>query len=530
MSTSQGETQVAENEMATALPDNIQEFFPENVTEEDILEAIQGMNLGDYREMDYVYEQILSKISQVSQDRVTYFKLLSEFERYWVILAATDILSDMVIKDPGNGTPITVNMENEEYSKELKELFDTMNVSELIQDCLPDLILYGEYAYSIKSEPGHGIVSVDDPYVPGEITAMYRGGNPISYYRLPQVRSLRTGSNSGSSITNVMTGVREVPYNSIMYFQLHSTKKIKLRLDDESRKVVHSPQMKVGMSFFWPAIEQIQLLKFREVAEAAKDLSNLTRPTLVGVSVPSTDSGKKSAQFCQKFEKLLNSGVQDPTLKLSGSEGLINGLSRVMAGRYKCLPQFASGKGNANKLDLEDQIKDDSVSKEKIERNIDLICTILGIPPELLRNQERDKKENYKMYARLSKKVKAVQKSIIRTLKILCVHHLSVKYDDPDIAESDINIVLESATSIEDVDDAESLGYVIDNVRSVVDLADLIRRSGIMPADENGEYPSVLDPEELYKYVDQEFKSIGSKAGKIFFENFVNSSGGAKNE
>lgn len=524
MSTSQGETQDLE-QAASIVPEEMKEFFPEGVSDTDIMEALEDMNIGDYQKTEYVYEQVLSQISRVSQDRVTYFKLLSEFERYWFVLAATDILSDMIMKDNGSDVLITIELENEEYKKDLEDLFDNMSIPEMISDILPDLILYGEYAYKLKSEDGQGITSIDDPYVSGEISAMYRGGNPIAYYRLPQVRALRTGQQAG--VNNVMSGVKEVPYNSIMYFQLSSSKKVKLNLDEEARKVVHSPQMKVGMSFFWPAIEQLQLLKFREVAEAAKDLSNLTRPTLVGVSVPSTDSGKKSAQFCQKFEKLLNSGVQDPTLKLSGSDGLITGLSRVMAGRYKCLPQFASGKGNANKLDLENQIRDDGVSKEKIEKNIDLICTILGIPPEQLRNQERDKKENFKMYARLAKKVKSIQRSIVRTLKILAVHHLSVKYQDPNVSESDIDIILNSATSIEDVDDAESLGYVIDNVKNILDLADSIRQSGVIPLpgmDEEGNelpLPSVLDPEDLYKYLDSEFKSIGSKAGAIFIENFV---------
>lgn len=506
------------------------DFFG-GASEQDILEAFGSFNPDSYQKMDYVYDQILNKISRVSQDRVTYFKLLSEFERYYLILAINDILVDMVLKDSGNKVSLSATVykdsdgidekvENEEYTNDVRAFFEDFNLPDLVEIMLPDLLLYGEYAYALKSEEGKGVVSIDDPWVAGEVTALYRGANPIGYFRLPAVRALRKEQ---GAISSIMVNVKELPFNSVMHFQLGG-RKIKLNLDDDARRVVHSPQMKVGMSFFWPAIEQMQLLKFREISEAARDLSTLTRPTLVGVAVPATESGAKSAQFCQKFEKLLNSGVQDPTLKLQGTDGLITGLSRVMAGRYKVLPQFQSGKGQANKLDLEDQIRDDSASKAKINDNRDLICTILGIPPEAVSNQPNDLKDNYKMYARLSKKVKAIQRDITKTLKILCVHHLSLLHSDENVDEANIEIQLSSSTSIEDIDDAEAMGYVVDNIKSLIDLATSIRDSGIMGeevTDAEGNTkkpPNPISREKFLSYVMSEFKATGSKASTIFLD------------
>lgn len=518
-------------DLANNLLTSEQRDFFGGASEQDILEAFGGFDPNNYQKMDYVYDQILNKISRVSQDRVTYFKLLSEFERYYLVLAINDILVDMVLKDSGNKVSLGVTVykdsdgmdekvENEEYTSDIRTFFEDFNVADLIEGMLPDLLMYGEYAYALKSEEGKGVVSIDDPWVAGEVTALYRGANPIGYFRLPAVRALRKEQ---GAISSIMVNVKELPFNSVMHFQLGG-RKIKLNLDDDARRVVHSPQMKVGMSFFWPAIEQMQLLKFREISEAARDLSTLTRPTLVGVAVPATESGAKSAQFCQKFEKLLNSGVQDPTLKLQGTDGLITGLSRVMAGRYKVLPQFQSGKGQAAKLDLEDQIRDDSASKAKINDNRDLICTILGIPPEAVSNQSNDLKDNYKMYARLSKKVKAIQRDISKALKILGVHHLSLLHSDENIDEANIEIQLSSSTSIEDIDDAEAMGYVVDNVKSLIDLATAIRDSGIMGeevTDAEGNTkkpPNPISREKFLAYVMSEFKSTGSKASSIFLD------------
>ncbi|AUR83173.1 hypothetical protein NVP1031O_191 [Vibrio phage 1.031.O._10N.261.46.F8] len=494
-------------------------------------------NSKDYQTgFDPLEEQILRQVTHISQDRVTYFKVLNEFEGHYLVNAIYDVLFDEILRDSGTGVEFEVSASNDKYKQTALECIERFNLPGLVENMLTQLLHYGDYTYNVdkytdKENDGENygkIKDITDDYIPGEVVALLHGQVPVGYYRLPQVRRLREGAVAGREVRDIMTEVTEVDFDSVMHFTLQG-KKLKVELDKSAREVIHAPQLYLGRSFVWSVIDKLQILKFREVAEAARDLSNLTRPTLVGVQIPQTETGKKAVSFCQKFEKLLNSGVQDPAEAMNGSDGLVGSLSKVMSGRYKAIPQYSSGRGSANKLDLEDQIRSNDRTDEKLQKERELICNLLGVPPELVLNllSGTERQSVQRMYTRLAKKSKSVQRSIVRTLTQFIVHYVATELGDEDVSESDFTLNLRSATSVEDIDDAESLGYVIDNVRNLVGIADEIKRAGLAGyvegtgptpddpmAEREGKSP--IEADKFMDYLRTELSRAGSTAANIW--------------
>lgn len=488
----------------------------------------QARRLGSYAEAMFIasdhsqgagnqmLQQLMSEINLVSADRMTTYRILNEFENHYLVNAIYEVLIDELLQNTGHGVTINVNCENKkELQAHAEEFMEKFQIPLVIEDLLPQLLHYGDYSFRIEDKDGEGIIDIIDDYVPGEVVALYYGLTPTAYFHFPRVRDLRIGSRS-RAVRSLMDGVTALEFRKVWHLSLRGNK-VKIELDQDARRQLKTPQIKVGKSIIWPAIDRLQLLRFKEVAENAKDLSRLTRPTLVGVQVPQSESGKSAAQWVSKFEKLLNSGIQDPAVQLSGSDGIISGLSKVMAGRFKAVPTFQSGRGTLEKLPIEDQLMSGDVN-DKIREERELILTILGIPPELVYNTGGDTLSPHKVYARYSKKVKTIQRSITTAIKHLLVHHCSIKLNDAEISESDFDVVMTVASNMEDVDNSETLGYVIDNIKSVVEIAEMMKSAGVAGYDANGNPQSVIDPKKFMEYAKKELKAASINAVDIFVD------------
>lgn len=543
------------------------------------LRRISSGDFGDNRvKEDQTFFKLLDSITRISQDRLSYFKVLKEFEGHYLISAISDVVFDEVFKDTGEGVRIEVECEVEKYQDEIEDFISSHDLPLLLEDCFPHLLLFGEYSFKVESgttevevleEPksgtfggvtvhqssnnprdeikpnykdekeeatsalinpespsngdGVGITKLVDEYYSGEVTAVYDGASPVGFFRIPAIRNLmesgtsRSGADSiRSPMSNILTNAEELGIGEVFHLSLGGSK-IKINLDQESKELMNTPSLRVGRSYFWSAIDRLQILKFKEIADAAIDLSQLTRPTLVGVAIPQTESGNKALPWIQKMEKLLNSGSQDPSEKLRGVGGIASGLSKVMSSRIKVVPTFPNGKGTPEKLGIEDQIKDNGLA-EKIREERDLILQILGMPPELVYNSEkRGDQSTHKLYSRLSKRIKQIQRGLGRSISQLLTHHIALKYGDLEISEHDFTVKFEFGSQMEDVDDAEALGYVLDNVKSVLQVIEDLNRSGVFGEDEDGEPKNApVDSEEILNYIKSEMKKSGSESWKIF--------------
>lgn len=495
----------------------------------------------DKNEITAVDRIILQLVTQANQDRLTYYKLLNEFENYYLCRAIYDVLIEEILKDTGDG--VIIKIESEKYQTLCDEAMVKFNLPYLIESMLPQLLHYGDYTYKVNksysddSDPIGNITSISDDFVPGEVMAVYNNGVPITFYRLPLVRSIRKADTIKNVTGSVLENAKELTMAEVMHFSLRSNR-VKLELDDRHEKLFSTPVLNVGEGVLWGVIDRLTLLKYREISTVATDLSRLTRPTIVGAQVPQSDSADKIIDHCKNLESMLNS----TNVSLDNFSGdFITAITGAMSNNYKVIPTFASGRGEARKLGIENEIDTES-DDQKLQTEREMICQLAGVPPEIVLSTSGSSQSPQRIYVRLSKKVKSIQRSIARTLKIFLVHWIATQIDDLEVSETDIEVTMNSASNIEDIDDTEAIGYVLDNVKSLVEAAQIIKESKLIgsvpgPVDEDGrpgpdQGISPISGQRMMEYLRTEFTNAGSNAAGIWLtddeiKNLVDSSGTA---
>jgi hypothetical protein len=68
------------------------------------------------------------------------------------------------------------------------------------------------------------------------------------------------------------------------------------------------------------------------------------------------------------------------------------------------------------------------------------------------------------------------------------------------------------------VDNAETLGYAIENIKSVLEMSEAMKAAGVAGYDEAGQGKSVVDPKAFMNYVKKELKAVSIHAVDIFID------------
>lgn len=507
----------AQNDISTSNPGT----YPTKVAQSVALQLAIGNRFNDVTtsKLNDVERIILQLVSQSNQDRVSYYKLMNEFENYYLCQAIYDVLSEEILRTTDTG--ISIRVQSDKYQELCDEAMMRFNIPSLIEQALIPLMHYGDYTFKINKVYedqddviGH-IVSISDDYVPGEVLGIYNNGIPIQYYRLPMVRSIRNNIKSVSG--TILQDARSLNLSEVLHFSLRSNK-IKLELDEASQKSFSTPVLHVGIGLLWGVIDRIILLKFREISTVASDLSRLTRPTIVGASVNQSDSSDKIMSHCRDYEAMLNNTSANVS-QLTGD--LVGAISATMANRYKVLPVFSSGRGEARKLGIEDQIMNNEDDR-KIEDERALICQLAGVPPEVVLAKSGERQSPQRLYSRLNKKIKSVQRALTRPITQFLVHYVACETNNLEVSESDITVSMSSTSSIEDIDDSEALGYVLDNMKSIIESADTIKRSGLLgtiPSSDPHNPPEGISPinaDRFMEYFRSELSKSGSTSASIW--------------
>lgn len=493
------------------------------LTQAQVMERLYGDKKQDGSPTSQIEALIIQLVTQSHQDRATYYKLLQEFETYYLCNAIYDCLMEEVLRDSGDG--VTINVVSEKYQDLCDEAMTKFNIPALVESMLPQFLHYGDYSYRVNKsyeddEDRIGtITSISDDFSPGEVMGIYNNSSPVRYYRLPQVRNIRT--TKSVSQVDIFSEATPISQSEVLHFTMKSNK-VKLELEEAHREIFATPTLQVGIGVLWQVIDRLLLLKFREIGSTATDLSRLTRPTLVGASVPNSDSSDKVFDHCRKLESLLNTTSAD----ISSMTGdFMSAITTAMSNGYKVIPQFASGRGDASKISLESQI-DTSEDDRKTDNERRLICSMSGIPPEVVLSEDASGRgpSSQRIYARYNKMVKMIQRRISRPIEQFLVHYVATQTGDLEVSEKDIEVTMNSGTNIEDIDNAESLGYVIDNINNIIGAASSIQNAkilGVQAGDPDDPYKgsegvSPINPERMMKYLRDEFKKCGSAALDIW--------------
>lgn len=499
-----------------------------NLTHSQALQAIYGNKVRGVMGEDTlsaIERIILQLVSQSNQDRMTYFKLLNEFENYYLCQAIYDVLIEDILRDDGTG--VLIKVESEKYQSICEEAMKKFNIPALVESCLPQLLHYGDYAYRVNKsfaddqDPIGKITSISDDFLPGEVLSVYNNNTPVACYRLPQVRTIRDSAAQTNVGGSVLDDAEKLSLADVIHFSLKSNK-IKLELESKYREAFACPVLNVGIGVLWPVIDRLVLLKFREITTTATDLSRLTRPTIVGANVPQSDSTDKIMEHCKKMEEMLNTTNVDIS---SYTGNFITAITAAMGNNYKVIPAFSSGRGEARKLGIESEINT-SDDDRKIESERDLVCQLSGIPPEVVLAGTESRQSPQRVYVRLNKRIKSIQRCISRSITQFLVHYVATETENLEVTESDIRVTMNQSSNLEDIDDSEALGYVLDNVKNIIDAAESIKRSKLLGSTPSqvgphgeiieGEGISPIDGQRLLSYLLEEFKSSGTSAADIW--------------
>lgn len=346
----------------------------------------------------------------VTQNRKTYLRQFEDFKNFYLVDAIlSGIIDDALSPDITTGKILDINSEKPEVNKKLKELASRINFDSLVSEIAADLVGNGEYSLKTTVLPGKGVVEVADTVDQSEIVALYDHGVPSSF--LVSVGN-DIAVRKASEYAHFYVGHFRV---RIPLTLLYSTE----RLQSKARKLNVPPYARFGKPLFYGTLSKIKELQLLENLVPSAKLSELTRGSIVGVSLPPALDPKSAFSMCREYEQVFNSstGLNRSSQDLSISDII------AVAGRVKVMPMFGE-KGSLQSLsDIRNNRSiDDLLNSVNDIRAI--VCTSIGYPPELLFAGTEKKGELLKRYSRYLRKLKAVQTAIANGVKQICLMHL----------------------------------------------------------------------------------------------------------
>lgn len=448
-------------------------------------------------------EQALSKLTTVSQDRDSYYRDLELVRDHYLVRLVVDVIAEDIFVDTPEGYKIDVECTtNSQYDKELKNLFDELSIPELVGNIAHDLIFHGEYSFYVENEgEDKGITKIKDSFEAGQILGIYNSDVPVAFYARDSKKNYTL-----------------VPNKNIFHI-VCDPRKIALKIDNyrttlNSPDLKNYPKVRVGRSVIHSALSKLKELMTKEFIDMMLDLAAVTRPTIVGISLPDSVGPKEIVEITRKYEKMLN----ENGMGAFDSKDPLKAVTAMMEKgvRIRVLPEF-SNKGSISKMEINDQLKSDPSSKEDIRELRNTILATIGVPDELIFGDSESKRSTLKRYVRYAKKIKAFQRSIARALSILCVNHISTKYNDSDFNESDVVVSIYNPTNLEELDDLEGTEMAIQNASSVIRLLEDYTRQ-MMNLKEIDPEGKTFDTTELTAYIKKLLKNAGSMAHSILVD------------
>lgn len=404
-------------------------------------------------ESDY-YQQILNGFLNIRQDRDSIYKEIEQFRNYYFVTLALDVICDDVLTDSNTGSVIDVSSDIPELDKELKRFMEEFDVVNLIEDILPEMLLYGEYALGTTVESGKGIIEIVDSVTPSDFVALYDS-------QLPRAFWIRDADS-----------FKVAPVRDFAHFCINSRK---LRVDSAQRAPkdlkMRSPFYRIGRSVIWSGIDKLKELMLLEKVSAANSVSSLTRPNIIGLSLPNSTAPNELVDITKRYENMLNANSRQQTSAGMQGANPMDKLSGMIqdSSRVKVVPIF-SDKGQLDKVDLNQG--DKSMDLLPLIRDYrEVAATALGIPSELLFGEVGNRRAALKQYARYSRKITTIQRAITRGLQQLCLNHLVNKFQDTRIRLSDVKVDMRSNLSVDELSNLEGIELQLSSINELHRLA-----------------------------------------------------------
>ncbi len=470
------------NEIATD-PDKLADFME---SYKDLKDAV---DLKDYTYLPALAASFQKAVNS-KKEIVDEIKKIEDFYIFQILLS--QFIDDAVAPDVYTSEILTVTSPNPKYNEKLQEFQEKFNLDLLALDILPELVKYGSYCLKPEVASDKGIVDLCDVVNSEYIIPVTKHGEIEGYIY--------------QDLTSSSQDLKVAPVSEFVNFSMAGEK---LRIETSNEYQAYSQEtstksqklptyLRIGKSMFYAMRTKIKELQLLEALVPASKLAKLSNGSIVGVRVPASYGINQAIKFSKKVENSINKqvGINPHTDKMT-IENMMN-----TSGRIKTVPIFGD-KGMLDKLDYKSDEPDDLLSSVTDLRQV--ICTIAGVPYELIFGGEDSKGAILKRHSRYIKKLRSIQSAIARgVVDLLMVHFGNLGEAFEDVTRSDINVALsQKLVEIENLDQLEFVDGSIAMIKSVIEFTNEIAN------EDESTIAEYVDTKELANWVGGQLKLIG---------------------
>lgn len=460
--------------------------------------------------VDYMNRALEGSITERSR----YYNELKKIRENYIVNGIYDIIANDVFVDSGNNRFVSVEVaDNKALEDELNSLFEKLNIPDLLISIFPSILHYGAHPLRPVFNGTEGLVALLDDYEPHQVLCVTKANNLPLFYFISENKEYQNGFIDYTKRQRF----RYASISEVVYFTLDLEhikleipdvvyRQIKTKVPPELSPLVNQNfKIKQSRSFIWGAIDKIKETLLLEKISVYKNMAAALSPTLVGIPVPDAYDPDKLIKLVKKYDELINGGTAKLN-SLDNPEFTLQDIANV-----KVIPVAGE---RAIPQPLDTGRSERVIPQETLDRSLSQVLNTLGIPVEIFMGVG-DQKENLKKNIRYAKKIKRIQKNICKSLKALCLLHISRKYPDLDISADDINIQLKNNVNIDELENLESQDLLISSVNSIKGLFEELD-----PIVQNSTYK--MDKDEFLDKVKDALSSIGSQYSSVLVRKSAN--------
>ena len=356
----------------------------------------------------------------------------------------------------------------EEFQEQIQELIDNFvskfAIKSRIAEIVPELLRDGEYAFGVLFDEQNkkGITEIVDDFDVINLLPFYE--NDKLAFVINQNNINPEDNKVSYTMSNFTDDEKPVVYkpDNIVFFRLNGPTKLRIKMgqfyNSEFQKTFYNKTniklpkyVRTALPIFYAAIPLLNRLKIMENVSTVLDLSDVLKPEIVHVTVPTNTSSVEAEQIIRDYERHLNdmSGIVD-------AENFDLTTLAASANRRKVLPQWLDTKGQLSSASINQAAKG-AAAWESIDKLRNLIALSIGIPPFYINISANPvgKAETIKLYSRYTRKLTSLQKTLADGIKDILQIHL--QHCGININRDNLSVKFKALTSADALDDTDLL-------------------------------------------------------------------------
>lgn len=490
-------------------------YAPNNVSKG--LFKANSNTLDELRTMSQEDRQILSTILAVYNEHITNKRQILTQARNLFDTDIVQTIIDVMIDDGFNSFQnekeefiIEYKLDDEDldnlgesYQEEIQNIIDEFvekfSIKSRVAEIVPELLRDGEYAFGVlfDEENKKGITEIVDDFDVINLLPFYEG-DKLSFV----INQNHFDNSKATTFIGNINDEKPVAYkpDNMVFFRLNGPTKLKINMsqfyNSEFKKLfkqktgIKLPKyVRTALPIYYGAIKTLNRLKIMENVSTVLDVSDVLKPEIVHVTVPTNTSAVEAKRIIRDYERQLN---DVDGLDTTDSFELSNLVGR--ANRRKIIPQWMDTKGTLTSAAINQSAKGQN-AWDSIDKLRNLAALSIGIPPYYINisGQPIEKSQTIKLYSRYTRKLSSLQKSLADGIKQFLMIHL--KHKGINISKDNLNIRFKAITSGDALDDVDLI------VGLVAGISDMHKALVEITSSEDNNF--VLDDEQFKQLFDK---------------------------